>query len=60
MADNHIIASKEETDLLYEMMNTYSKIMQGDNHVWQKNKFVYHTLMDKVLESREYHGRKKN
>ena len=55
MADNHIIISEKEVKLLYSIMNDWVKIMKGDNHIWQENKFTYSTLIDKVLEAREYH-----
>ena len=55
MADNHIIISEKEVKLLYSIMNDWVKIMKGDNHIWQENKFTYSTLMDKVQEAREYH-----
>ena len=60
MADNHIIISEKEVNLLYSIMNDWVKIMKGDNHVWQENKFTYSTLIDKVLEAREYHESRKS
>ena len=55
MADNHIIISEKEVKLLYSIMNDWVKIMKGDNHIWQENMFTYSTLLDKVLEAKEYH-----
>jgi len=60
MADNHIIISEKEVKLLYSIMNDWVKIMKGDNHIWQENKFAYSTLMDKVQEAREYHESRKS
>ena len=60
MADNHIIISEKEVTLLYSIMNDWVKLMKGDNHIWQTNKFTYSTLIDKVLEAREYHESRKS